>query len=162
VLLGAAGLAAALAGLWFGLHTATPPPLEGIKFQDVHGNMRDLREWRGKVVVLNFWATWCAPCREEIPMLIQAHESYRPQGVEIVGIAIDNASKVLEFTKTFQINYPILVADASGLDLVRQLGNASGGLPYTVFVDRDGRPVSSKVGALKRADLDAALSKIGR
>jgi thiol-disulfide isomerase/thioredoxin len=161
-LFGAVALAAAGAGLWLGLRAGAPSPLDGVGFPDLNGRMRDLAEWRGKVLVLNFWATWCAPCREEIPMLVQAREAYAPQGVEIVGIAIDNAAKVREFTANTPISYPVLVADGSGLDLVRALGNSAGGLPYTVFVDQDGRPARSRLGALTRAELDAILSQMLR
>lgn len=159
-LFGAVGLAAAAAGLWLGLRAGAPSPLHGVRFPDLNGGMRDLAEWRGKVLVLNFWATWCAPCREEIPMLVQARESYAPQGVEIVGIAIDNAAKVREFSATTPISYPVLLADGAGLDLVRALGNSAGGLPYTVFVDQGGRPARSKLGALTRAELDSILSQM--
>lgn len=159
-LFGAVGLAAAGAGLWLGLRAGAPSPLDGVRFPDLSGSMRDLAEWRGNVLVLNFWATWCAPCREEIPMLVQARESYAPQGVEIVGIAIDNAAKVREFAAAARITYPILLADGSGLDFMRALGNSAGGLPYTVFVDQAGRPARSKLGALTRAELDAILSQL--
>lgn len=161
-LFGAVGLAAGLAGLWHGSRTNAPHPLEGIKLPDAQGSIRDLGEWRGKALVLNFWATWCTPCREEIPMLVEARRSYAAQGVEIIGIAVDNAANVRQFTETFKIEYPILIADASGLDLTRKLGNAAGGLPYTAFVDRSGRLVTTKLGGLSRAELDAALSKIVR
>lgn len=82
------------------------------------------------------------------------------QGFEVVGIAIDNPVKVAEYARNVAISYPILIADGSGLDLIRKLGNASGGLPYTAFLDREGRPVRSQLGALKRPDLDALLSEL--
>jgi thiol-disulfide isomerase/thioredoxin len=112
--------------------------------------------------VLNFWATWCAPCREEIPLLVSARQKYGPAGVEIVGIAIDNVAKVGEFAATFRISYPVLLAEADGLDLMRQLGNTGGGLPYTVIADRDGRPVHRKLGALKETELDGFLGPLVR
>ena len=91
-----------------------------------------------------------------------AREKYAAFGVEIVGIAIDNASKVRDFTASFKISYPILVAEADGLDLMRKLGNRAGGLPYTVVADRQGRVVERKLGALKQADLDAILGPLTR
>lgn len=156
-LLGACALAAATAGLWFGARVA-PSPLEGVRFPDLQGRARDLAEWRGKVVVVNFWATWCTPCREEMPLLQQVRESHAKRGVEIVGIAIDSASKVAEFSSTYGISYPILISGAEGLDLIQKLGNKASALPYTVFLDRSGRPVRSKLGILNKAELEAILS----
>ena len=124
---------------------------------DLAGKPRRLTEWRGKVLVCNFWATWCAPCREEIPLLAAARTEYAPKGVEIVGIAVDFAAKVGEFSRSLVISYPVLVAETTGIDLMRELGNRSGGLPYTVVFDRAGEPRHRKLGALKPGELDAIL-----
>lgn len=134
--------------------------LREASFADLSGRPRRLSEWQGRVLVLNFWATWCAPCREEIPLLMATREKYSPNGLEIVGIAIDLAAKVGEYARSMGISYPILVAGAGGLDLMRKLGNAAGGLPYTVFVDRRGGIAQRKLGALRRPELEAAVSKI--
>lgn len=136
--------------------------LREASFADLSGQTRRLSEWQGRVLVLNFWATWCAPCREEIPLLMVAREKYSPNGLEIVGIAIDLAAKVGEYVRSMGIHYPILIADAGGLDLMRRLGNAAGGLPYTVFVDRRGEIAQRKLGALERPELEAAVAKILR
>ena len=167
LLLGTAGVAAAAAGFLAG------PVLFGTghggggeravlsaTLPDLAGKPRRLAEWQGKVLVCNFWATWCAPCREEIPLLIAAREKYAPGGVEIVGIAVDNAIKVGEFSRTLGITYPVLIAEADGLELMRRLGNSSGGLPYTVFFDRQGGVAHRKLGALKQGDLDAILGSL--
>jgi thiol-disulfide isomerase/thioredoxin len=128
------------------------------RFLDLAGHTRTLAEWRGRILVLNFWATWCAPCREEIPMLMAAREKYLASGVEIVGIAIDTAAKVSEFVRQLGILYPVLLADAEGLDLMRGLGNQVGGLPYTVVLDRAGMPAARKLGALSFEELNSMLS----
>jgi thiol-disulfide isomerase/thioredoxin len=166
LILGAAGIAAAAAGFLVG------PALlrlgeggEGeipsaASFQDLAGKVRTLGEWRGKVLVCNFWATWCAPCREEIPLLVAASRKYGPSGVEIVGIAIDNGAKVGQFAASFKIPYPILLAEARGLSLMGQLGNSAGGLPYTVVADRKGKLIHRKLGAFKPAELDAVLDPL--
>ena len=168
LVLAAAGLAAAGAGFLAGpilLGEQKGDANRALKSEglvDLDGKPRKLVEWQGKVLVCNFWATWCAPCREEIPLLVAAREVYQFKGVEIVGIAIDSAAKVVEFTRTFKISYPLLLAEASGLDLMRRLGNRSGGLPYTVFFDRRGEPGERKLGALKQGDLDRILGVMAR
>jgi len=131
-------------------------------FPDLAGKVRTLGEWRGKVLVCNFWATWCAPCREEVPLLAAASRKYGPAGVEIVGIAIDNGPKVSEFAASFRIPYPILIAETSGLSLMGQLGNSAGGLPYTVVADRNGKLIHRKLGAFRPAELDALLDPLAR
>ena len=164
LILGAAGLAAAVAGflagpalLKLGGAGEESEALRAASFADLEGKPRRLAEWSGKVLVCNFWATWCAPCREEIPLLVAARQKYGPSGVEFVGIAVDNASKVREFAASFKISYPVLLAEAEGLDLMRRVGNAGGGLPYTVIADRQGRLVHRKLGALGQAELEGFL-----
>ena len=134
--------------------------LESARFVDLQGRPRTLSEWRGKFVVANFWATWCAPCLEEIPLLIVTRRAHVHRMIEIVGIAIDQVPKVQQFAAKMQIDYPILVADSQGLDLIRTLGNRSGGLPFTVFLDRAGRPARTKIGVLRQPELDSALAAL--
>jgi len=161
LILGGAGIAAAAAGFLAGpalLRLGAGGEGEILRmasFPDLDGRVRRLSEWQGKILVCNFWATWCAPCREEIPLLVAARQKYVPSGVEIVGIAIDNAAKVLEFSASFKISYPILLAD-----LMRKLGNDTGGLPYTVVADRAGTLVRRKLGALKEGELAAILEPL--
>jgi thiol-disulfide isomerase/thioredoxin len=168
LILGGAGLAATAAGFLAGpalLRLGGDPAdsaLGQAAFADLDGKLRRLAEWRGRVLVCNFWATWCAPCREEVPLLVAARQKYGPSGVEIVGIAIDNGAKVREFSASFNISYPILLAEADGLDLMRQLGNSGGGLPYTVTTDRQGALVHRKLGALKQAELDGFLEPLAK
>jgi thiol-disulfide isomerase/thioredoxin len=168
LILGGAGLAAAAGGFLAGPAllrlggNAEAEALRAASFGDLEGKPRRLAEWQGRILVCNFWATWCAPCREEIPMLVAARQKYAGFGVEIVGIAIDNASKVRQFSSTLNISYPILLAEADGLDLMRRLGNTGGGLPYTVVADRQGIPIHRKLGALKAPELDALLEPLSR
>src|SRR5687767_12687503 len=169
LILGAAGLAATGAGflagplllrLWEAEGGGQSRALFAATLPDLSGQPRRMAEWQGRVVLINFWATWCAPCREEIPLLMAARQKYAPAGVEIVGIAVDNAVKVAEYVKSMSISYPVLVAEADGLDLMRQLGNSGGGLPYTVVADRQGALVHRKLGALKQGDLEGILGKL--
>jgi thiol-disulfide isomerase/thioredoxin len=165
LILGGVAVAAAAAGFLAGPLLLNRPPQGGAQlaaatFTDLQGKARRIGEWRGRILVVNFWATWCHPCREEIPMLMEARAKYAHKGVEIVGIAIDHAAKVQEYSQNVKISYPILIADARGLDLVRELGNRAGGLPYTVFLDRQGQPGKSKLGALKQGELEALLDEM--
>ena len=167
LILGAAGVAAAAAGFLVGPLLLKEKGrgdsiLRSATLVDLAGKPRQAAEWEGQILVWNFWATWCTPCREEIPLLIAAREKYGPSGIEIVGIAIDNAAKVREFSSSLNIPYPILLAETSGLDLMRTLGNSSGGLPYTVVIDRQGNLVYRKLGAFRQADLDAVLEPLIR
>ena len=163
-----AGAAAATAGFLAGPALlrlgggAEGEALRTASFPDLQGRQRRMAEWDGKVLLCNFWATWCAPCREEIPLLMAARQKYAASGVEFLGIAIDNAAKVREYAVSLAISYPVLLAEADGLDLMRQLGNAGGGLPYTVVFDRKGTPVHRKLGALKQAELDDFLEPLAR
>lgn len=136
--------------------------LRDATFEDLAGKPRSLADWHAKILVLNFWATWCPPCLEEIPMLVAVRDRYASFGVEFVGIAVDLPAKVVEFSKNVSITYLLVVADAGALDLLRKLGNTAGGLPYTVFLDRDRVLVKRKLGILKRPELEAALAELLR
>jgi len=134
--------------------------LRAARLVDLNGRPRALAEWAGKVVVVNFWATWCAPCLEEIPLLMAARKAHAGKGVDVVGIAVDQVSKISEFAAKLSIDYTLLLAGTGGLDLMRGLGNQSGGLPFTVFLDRAGTLVRKKLGVLRQPELDAILKDL--
>lgn len=131
--------------------------LREISLANPDGTLGDLSRWQGKVLVVNFWATWCAPCREEIPTLMRVQDKTADKGVQIVGIGLDDAAKIREFAKTFQIRYPIAIAGFQAVEVMRRLGNTAGGLPFTVVLDRQGRLVASQLGALTEERLEALL-----
>jgi thiol-disulfide isomerase/thioredoxin len=166
LILGAIGAGAAVAGGLFGALAlqaqSGAAALLAAPFRDLSGARRTLREWRGRVVLCNFWATWCAPCREEIPMLVAVREVFAANGAEIVGIGIDQAAKIDEFAKTYGVTYPLLIAEAGAIELMRRLGNALGGLPYTVVVDRVGAVAHRRLGALTRAEVEGVLEGLLR
>jgi thiol-disulfide isomerase/thioredoxin len=132
--------------------------LLGARFVDLEGRPHRLLDWGGKVLLCNFWATWCAPCREEIPLLVAAKHKYAAMGLEIIGIGIDQAAKLRDFAANFRVNYPILVSGPEAIDLLRALGNAAGALPYSVLVDRAGRIAFRRLGAFRKDELDGILA----
>jgi len=162
----AIGVIAAVA-LGAGLYAALdrrPPPENGsvlaltfTTFPDLAGNSTTLSRWHGKVVVVNFWASWCPPCREEIPGLIRMQGRYAANGLQIVGIAVDSAEKSRQAATEMTINYPVLVAGLEAIDLTRRLGNRAGGLPYTIVLDRQGGLVATHLGLLSEAQLEQIL-----
>ena len=112
---------------------------------------------RGKPLIVNFWARWCAPCRVEIPELIKTQEKYRKRGLLVVGIGLeDKAESVRDFMKAYEMDYTVLLAKGGGIELMQALGNTRAGLPFTVAIDRRGEIVAIKLGAMKRSELDAA------
>lgn len=161
-------LAALAVGIWFAqTHYAPRPPaipveaLWSLSYPDLQGQPQPLSRWRGKVLVLNFWASWCAPCREEMPDFAALRAQYQTQGVEFVGIAIDHQANVSQFLQRQPVSYPILIGEGAASNLARQLGNPSGALPYTIVLDRDGNLVLKHLGRLPRAKLEAILRKTG-
>lgn len=131
--------------------------LASVGLTDLEGNAVRLDRWAGKTVVVNFWATWCAPCREEIPGLIAVHREIESGQALVVGVAIDGAPKVAAFAREYGIPYPVLIGGAPMLDVLRVVGNPGGALPYTVIVAPDGRIVARHLGLLQPADLRRML-----
>jgi thiol-disulfide isomerase/thioredoxin len=131
-------------------------------FPDLSGRRLRLAQWRGRPLVCNFWATWCEPCRDELPLLENAQSKHAPNGLQIVGIAVDNAANIRQYLNTVKISYPILIAEGEGIDLMRRLGNRAGGLPFTVTVDPAGRLRRRKLGAYAATELEADLAALLR
>jgi thiol-disulfide isomerase/thioredoxin len=126
-------------------------------FLDLEGRTRRLREWRGQVLVCNFWATWCAPCREEVPLLVAAKQHYAGKGLEIIGIGIDHAEKIRDFAANYLVNYQMLVGGSETTEIMRDLGNKASALPYTVLLDRSRRLVGQRLGAFRKEELAQVL-----
>ena len=115
---------------------------------DMDGVTRKLSEWDGKVLVINFWATWCPPCRKETPAFVELQEKYGEQGLQFIGVAIDEKDNVIDFADTYGVNYPMLLGDLEAINTSKQYGNRFGTLPYTVIVDRQG-----KISFIQRGEL---------
>ena len=132
------------------------------KLPDALGNPRPLEQWRGKILVINFWATWCPPCREEMPILSRLQTKHAGNGVQIVGIALDTAENVAQYAAMRPASYPLLTGDANATNLSRLLGNSQLALPYTVVFNRDGVTEMNRLGRFSEAELDSLLEKIVR
>lgn len=165
VLVAGAALAAGYgAALWW--RPAPPAPDASqtapvdFALKDLSGRARRLTEWRGRPLLLNFWATWCAPCREEIPLFIKTQKRHAASGLEVVGIAIDQPQDAADFVAEFGVPYPILLADDTTLDLMSRYGNPTGALPYSVIFRADGTITHRKIGAFSPSELERALASL--
>ena len=159
----AIAVAALAAGLYFGRanqEQTSAAALMGLALPNVDGREQRLDQWKGKVLVVNFWATWCEPCREEMPEFVKAQAVSGAKGLQFVGIAIDSPDKIRQFTRELKVNYPSLVGGYGALELSKTLGNRIGALPFTLIVDREGRIAYTQMGPLKPAKLDAVVGKL--
>ena len=158
----AAAVAGALAGAFALQSRSGAVDLLSTRLSDLEGRARRLSEWQGRTLLCNFWATWCAPCREELPLLDATYRQNARFGLQVVGIAVDNAVNVQGFLRSTRVTYPILVAGASAADLLRQLGNAGAGLPFSVGVDAAGRIRHRKLGAYSAGELKQEVAALLR
>ena len=134
-------------------------PAPPVRRPDLDGKPRALAEFRGKLVLVNFWASWCGPCREEMPLLEKTQQRLAAKGLQIVGIASDSAEATRAFLDTVPVHYPILVDDPSkGEDLSEAFGNDRDVLPYSVLIGSDGRVLARRAGNFTEAKLEAWLS----
>lgn len=154
---GAAGYGAHLWRLAGGVEQEAARALLTSSLSDLEGRVRTLEEWRGKVLVVNYWATWCTPCREEIPVFVRLQREYGDRGLQFVGIAIDQAEQVAAFAREFGMNYPVLLGGGDAIEVSRKAGNRAGALPYTVILDRSGAIVGRELGGLKEDRLNELI-----
>ena len=144
---------------------ALPPPkipdrLPQFSLADRSGKPTSIESFSDKSLIINFWATWCAPCRSEIPLLQSLHEEWAGRGVSVVGIAVDQRDKVLEFADRFKIGYPLLIGEQDALDAAAALGVATPVFPFTVFTDRRGEVVALYIGELHKPQAELILSQV--
>jgi len=135
-----------------------PRALYAATLPDLAGQPVALSHLKGRPVVANFWATWCAPCVEEMPHLDTLSKSL--PNIQFVGIGIDTASNISQFVTKIPVSYPLYVAGHSGIALVRELGNAAGGLPFTVLLDAEGRIFDTILGQVSLEDLKVRIDRL--
>lgn len=140
--------------------TKVPEVRPEFSLKDREDRLRSIKEWDGKSLVINFWATWCAPCRREIPMLRQLHAARAAQNIEVIGIAVDFRENVLAYIKEVEIDYPLLIGEQDGLDAAVAFGMGSMGFPFTVFTDNGGHIVAAHLGELHPDQADLILDTV--
>ncbi len=127
---------------------------------DVAGKPRQLSEWQGRVIVLNFWATWCPPCKKEIPDFVELQQQYGEMGLQFIGITLQRPDEIRDFLSAFQVHYPNLVGAGDVIKLANKLGNDVGVLPYTVIIDQTGKIAFIKRGPLSKSAITAVIKPL--
>lgn len=136
-----------------------PEKLPEITMPDTQGITHKLSEWKGRPLMVNFWATWCDPCRREIPLLKRLRKERAGESLEIVGIAVDFRDAIIQYAHSIGIDYPVLVGEKDGIAAIDALGMESV-FPFTVFADKQGRILTVKVGELHRDEADVILNSL--
>ncbi len=156
----AAGLIALVSGIAVRNFERTPSaPIQvsgdlfATELPDLSGQLHRLNAWQGKILILNFWATWCPPCLKEIPVFIQLQRDYAQKNVQFVGIALDEKTAVANYAAQVNINYPLLLAPDNGIDIARQWGNVIESVPFTVVVNTHGQIIHRQLGEISAAEL---------
>lgn len=158
----------AAAGAYVGNKRLEPKPpvdtavqqLMALTLKDSKGQAQAIKQWESKFLVVNFWATWCKPCVQEMPELVSLQKELANQNVQLLGIGIDTPSNISEFAEKYQISYPVFAAGMEGTSLSGAMGNKAGGLPFTVLISSNGQIVKSYFGKLKMDELKADIQKL--
>lgn len=140
--------------------TAPVQALFAQSLPDAAGTTQALAQWKGKAMLVNFWAPWCGPCVQEMPELSALQTEYAGKALQIIGVGIDSPANIAQFAARFKIAYPLYVAGMAGTELSRGFGNTAGGLPYTVLIGADGQVKKTYLGRLEFKQLRADLAKL--
>jgi thiol-disulfide isomerase/thioredoxin len=169
LLLVSTAILALVGGYWLAQSTRAPettaentPAYGGgemidFRLPDLDGKTRALEDWRGRVIVLNFWATWCPPCREEIPLFIALQKKHAADGLQVIGVAVDNKASVLAYRQSAGINYPILMGGDNAMEVAAKYGDRMNSLPYSVIISRGGSITTRKLGAFDEVELNGRI-----
>jgi thiol-disulfide isomerase/thioredoxin len=159
-------------GIWFTFHSqpmdeqyapATkilPQHLPDFTMNDTKGVDRSSSEWKGKILIVNFWATWCPPCIEEMPTLIDFQDQYSSQGVQVIGVAIDNLEQVNGFIDLYGINFPVIIGQEDAVELGKKMGNRISALPYTAIFDQNGKTIYAQPGKISLNSLEKVIKPL--
>jgi thiol-disulfide isomerase/thioredoxin len=131
-----------------------------LSLEDHFGVWQPFAQWRGKVLVVNFWATWCPPCIEEMSAFSRLSREWAAKGVQFVGIGVDHADKIREFAKGKEVAYPLLIGTPEMMETAVNMGNSARGLPFTVVIDSNGHLRRAHLGRLAESELALILSSI--
>ncbi len=168
VLFGTVAILFVALGVFFGNQHTTPASPESAavskllsqSMANTNGQTQPLAQWKGKALIVNFWATWCAPCVEEMPELSALQREIEHRQIQVLGVGVDSASNISAFAAKYKITYPLYVGNVSATELARSLGNRSGGLPFTILIGRDGQVKKTYLGRLKMDDLRKDLTSL--
>ena len=139
---------------------AIPETLPDFTLGDLAGKPTSIRNWPGKSMIVNFWATWCGPCRREIPLLRELQKQHAAEGFQIVGVAADIREDVVKYAQEIGIDYPVLIGEQDGLEAVNKFGQGSIGFPFTVFTDNQGRIVLFHLGEIRKEQADVLFGAV--
>lgn len=142
------------------VENTAPSTLPGFNLPDLSGHQHNISEWRGKVLVINFWATWCPPCLKEIPDFVALQEYYADQAVQFIGIALESKEQVVKYAAENKINYPILLSGDNGITLAQQLGNNAGVVPFTLIVNRQGQIIHRHPGEFSKEQIQDVIKPL--
>lgn len=135
-------------------------PRPEFEMADLDGKIHSVSEWDGKVLVLNFWAPWCTPCKKELPIFMEMQEKYQDQGLQFLGLAVDTPDSVKQFLTEMPLNFPTLVGEDDAMKIASIYGNNIGALPYTVIINRSGKIIFTRKGDIKQAEAEKMFSSI--
>ena len=138
------------------------PIYPAFELPDMEGNVRNMSEWAGKHTLLNFWATWCAPCRREIPLLKAFQDEHGPDGFQVVGIAVDFPDEVVAYAEQAEFNYPIVIGQEEAMAIAETSGIDFIGMPFTMIVAADGELINAHIGEILADDLDHIVEVINK
>ncbi len=159
-------------GIWLTLeHKATSPnstmlaktipeTLPGFTLKDTDGMVHTSGEWKDKILIVNFWATWCPPCLEEMPTLIDFQTKYSANGVQVIGVAVDNLDQVKSFIATHGINFPVMIGSDDAIAVAQEMGNRISALPYTAIFDNSGKTLYAQPGKITKEVLEKTVKPL--